>query len=282
MCSSYLHLVERRPILARSDPKTCLLGGVYSLAVRERCVDKERGQGTADNRTKFAGYYRDQPSQDYANARYYSATTGSFWSPDPGSISTASPGNPTSWNLYAYATADPVNSADPTGRIVSATDCIDNPDLGSNCLPGSSFWGVGAGCYEGGGGGTGCGGDQFEPNPDPSCYSPVPPPNNGPNLDCSYDGSTNIPSRMSVVQGPNGAVHGAFLPIQFLFYASVSSILRHGPLRYLHLAHLRIDILPQVAGTGQPRRVTADHREALAPPSVWFGFSLLERFWFSV
>jgi tetratricopeptide (TPR) repeat protein len=62
----------------------------------------------------------------------------------------------------------------------------------------------------------------------------------------------------------------------------VSSILRHGPLRYLDLAHLRIDILPQVAGTGQPRRVTADHREALAPPSVWFGLSLLERFWFSV
>ena len=63
-------------------------------------------------------------------------------------------------------------------------------------------------------------------------------------------------------------------------WKQLSSILRHGPLRYLDLAHLRIDILPQVAGTGQPRRVTADHREALAPPSVWFGFSLLERFWF--
>ncbi len=40
---------------------------------------EERGTGTADGRTKFAGYYRDQPGQDYAMARYYSATTGSFW-----------------------------------------------------------------------------------------------------------------------------------------------------------------------------------------------------------
>ena len=34
---------------------------------------EERGTGTADGRTKFAGYYRDLPGQDYANARYYSA-----------------------------------------------------------------------------------------------------------------------------------------------------------------------------------------------------------------
>jgi hypothetical protein len=39
---------------------------------------EERGQGTANNRTKFAGYYRDGIGQDYANARYYSATSGSF------------------------------------------------------------------------------------------------------------------------------------------------------------------------------------------------------------
>ena len=50
---------------------------------------EERGTGTADNRTKFAGYFRDMPGQDYATARYYSAGSGSFWSPDPGSISTA-------------------------------------------------------------------------------------------------------------------------------------------------------------------------------------------------
>ena len=57
---------------------------------------EERGQGTADNRTKFAGYYRDMPGQDYAMARYYSASSGSFWSPDPGGMKTADAGNPTS------------------------------------------------------------------------------------------------------------------------------------------------------------------------------------------
>jgi hypothetical protein len=36
-----------------------------------------------------------------------------------------------------------------------------------------------------------------------------------------------------------------------------------------NLAHLSIDILPQVAGIGQPRRVTADHPEALGlPPEI--------------
>jgi hypothetical protein len=34
--------------------------------------------------------------------------------------------------------------------------------------------------------------------------------------------------------------------------AQVSSILRHGPPRYSNLAHLSSDILPQVAGIGQP------------------------------
>ena len=56
---------------------------------------EERGTGTADGRTKFAGYYRDQPGQDYANARYYCATTGSFWSPDPGGMKTADSTSPT-------------------------------------------------------------------------------------------------------------------------------------------------------------------------------------------
>ncbi len=41
-------------------------------------VGRGAGAGTADGRTKFTGYYRDMPGQDYANARYYSAATGSF------------------------------------------------------------------------------------------------------------------------------------------------------------------------------------------------------------
>ncbi len=88
---------------------------------------EERGQGTTDNRTKFAGYYRDMPGQDYANARYYSASSGSFWSPDPGGTTAYSPSagwlstvdysNPGSWNRYSYVNGDPVNRIDPTGMI---------------------------------------------------------------------------------------------------------------------------------------------------------------------
>ncbi|MGA7238398.1 MAG: RHS repeat-associated core domain-containing protein, partial [Bryobacteraceae bacterium] len=87
---------------------------------------EERGQGTADGRTKFAGYYRDMPGQDYAMARYYSASTGSFWSPDPLGTGIAATGfrpsigavnlrNPLSWNRYLYAAGDPVNRTDPSG-----------------------------------------------------------------------------------------------------------------------------------------------------------------------
>ena len=78
---------------------------------------EERGTGTADGRTKFAGYYRDQPGQDYANARYYSATTGSFWSPDPGGMKTADSTNPGSWNRYGYVAGDPVSLIDPGGTF---------------------------------------------------------------------------------------------------------------------------------------------------------------------
>ena len=77
---------------------------------------EERGTGTADNRTKFAGYYRDMPGQDYAMARFYSASSGSFWSPDPGGIKTANPKNPGSWNRYGYVSGDdPLNFLDPEG-----------------------------------------------------------------------------------------------------------------------------------------------------------------------
>jgi RHS repeat-associated protein len=70
---------------------------------------------TADGRDKFGTYFRDAPGQDYADQRYYNANSGSFWSPDPGGIKTASPKDPVSWNRYAYTGDDPVNRIDPAG-----------------------------------------------------------------------------------------------------------------------------------------------------------------------
>ncbi len=109
----------------------------------------ERTPLTSDGRTKFAGYYRDAIGQDYANARYYSATAGSFWSPDPDSTAepqvapvgatVADSSDPTSWNRFAYVGGDPINFIDPKGKFRcnpavcgddSGDDNSDQPSLG--------------------------------------------------------------------------------------------------------------------------------------------------------
>ena len=70
---------------------------------------------TAEDKQKFATYYRDsQSGLDYAQQRYYSATYGRFTSGDPYAAS-AGPSDPGSWNRYAYVQGDPVNFNDPSG-----------------------------------------------------------------------------------------------------------------------------------------------------------------------
>ena len=63
----------------------------------------------------FATYFRDSPSQDYANQRYYNPWFGRFNTPDPSGSNAVDPLNPITWNRYAYANGDPVNFHDPTG-----------------------------------------------------------------------------------------------------------------------------------------------------------------------
>ena len=75
----------------------------------------EERTSTVDKRDKFATYFRDSVGQDYADQRYYDGGLGRFWTVDPGGIFTADPGDPTSWNRYAYVGGDPVNYHDPTG-----------------------------------------------------------------------------------------------------------------------------------------------------------------------
>jgi RHS repeat-associated protein len=94
----------------------------------------EERTSTADGRTKFAGYYRDMPGQDYAMARYYNANSGSFASWDPGGMTTADRKDPTTWNRYSYTAGDPINRIDPTGRcyvwggeVWIWTDCGEGP-----------------------------------------------------------------------------------------------------------------------------------------------------------
>jgi RHS repeat-associated protein len=120
---------------------------------------EERGAGTADGRTKFAGYYRDMPGQDYAMARYYSGTAGSFWSPDPGGVKTADSRRPSSWNRYGYTEGDPINFVDSQGLFQENPCAADPTQIG--CDPGTPPVrdpNPGGGGPSGGGGGGGGGG----------------------------------------------------------------------------------------------------------------------------
>jgi len=75
----------------------------------------EEVSGTAQSRTKFATYWRDESGFDYADQRYYTPGSGRFLSADPysGSVSTSMP---TSWNHYGYVGGDPINRTDTEGR----------------------------------------------------------------------------------------------------------------------------------------------------------------------
>jgi len=71
---------------------------------------------------QFATYTRDSYSGlDYADQRYYASTYGRFLTADPfvaggaprGSVD--NPGDPGTWNRFAYVGGDPVNRNDPRG-----------------------------------------------------------------------------------------------------------------------------------------------------------------------
>jgi len=76
----------------------------------------EERTSTAEGTEKFGTYFSDAVGQDYAQQRYYNNGTGRFWNVDPGGVKTARPGNPGSWNRYAYVLGDPINKFDPTGE----------------------------------------------------------------------------------------------------------------------------------------------------------------------
>jgi RHS repeat-associated protein len=107
----------------------------------------EERTSTVDGREKFGTYFRDAIGQDYADQRYYGSGTGSFFTPDPGGIKTANPGDPTSWNRYAYVQGDPINSGDPAG-------------LGGDSGPGTSGSAPPGGCSVDEYGSINCPGDN--------------------------------------------------------------------------------------------------------------------------
>ncbi|MGH9473664.1 MAG: RHS repeat-associated core domain-containing protein, partial [Terriglobales bacterium] len=53
--------------------------------------------------------------------REYSPTQSRWWTPDPAGLAAVDPGNPQSWNRYAYALGDPVTLIDPDGLCPNGT-----------------------------------------------------------------------------------------------------------------------------------------------------------------
>ena len=75
---------------------------------------QERPSATANDKEKFTGYFRDAATGlDYADQRYEQPGVEGLC-PDPAQ-SSAGPGDPGSWNRYAYVRGDPVNRVDTTG-----------------------------------------------------------------------------------------------------------------------------------------------------------------------
>jgi len=97
------------------------LGSNRAGGLRYFPYGEEQPTATAQDRDKFATYYRDGTTGlDYAQNRYYASTLARFTSPDPSGDSW-DVGNPQSWNSYAYVLNDPINYNDPSGL----TECGD-------------------------------------------------------------------------------------------------------------------------------------------------------------
>jgi RHS repeat-associated protein len=81
--------------------------------------------GGSDVRMKFTGHERDESlGLDYMLARYYGANLGRFLAVDPAGDS-AFPGNPRTWNRYAYVQGNPLRFVDPTGMYGRGTGFTD-------------------------------------------------------------------------------------------------------------------------------------------------------------
>jgi RHS repeat-associated protein len=87
---------------------------------------------TCPQNYKFTGKERDTETQnDYFGARYYPNNLGRFLSPDPAGLDAADPGNPQTWNMYAYAGNNPLTNVDPEGEdyyLLGGAMCELSPD----------------------------------------------------------------------------------------------------------------------------------------------------------
>jgi RHS repeat-associated protein len=101
--------------------------------------------------SRIPSYYRaEQYDSDlglyYLRARYYSPVTGRFLSRDPRQLCDCSILHPASLHAYGYASANPVNRVDPSGRADAVEEEgidseIDLQEVGRKTVPKGAFWG---------------------------------------------------------------------------------------------------------------------------------------------
>ncbi len=96
---------------------------------------------------KFTGDERDgETGLDHTLFRKYSSTLGRWTTPDPASLSVASPAFPQSWNRYSYVLNNPMNLLDPSGLECvwddGSYDSIEDVDTGSadSCSGAGGTW----------------------------------------------------------------------------------------------------------------------------------------------
>jgi RHS repeat-associated protein len=104
----------------------------------------EEQSPTSNNKEKFGTYFRDQTTGfDYADQRYFRAQLGRFLTPDP-YMGSGSPGNPGSWNRYAYSLSDPTNLMDPNGlnSITAVNYILASSGTGTQSVGNSQVFGT--------------------------------------------------------------------------------------------------------------------------------------------
>ena len=96
---------------------------------------EEKPGASAQDRDKFATYFRDHTNLDYADNRYYTSGMGRFVTPDDRRAAGTST-DLVGADQYTYAASDPVNHTDPKGHFES-------PSL--ETFPGFEMWTPGGG-----------------------------------------------------------------------------------------------------------------------------------------
>lgn len=111
---------------------------MYSDVAYAPFGDSYAQAGTAD--PSFTGMNQDTTSGIYDfPAREYSGVVGRWPSPDPAGIGSVNPGDPQTWNRYAYVRNNPLTMVDPTGLDDGDCEPVDVPGAAGGCEDYFSF-----------------------------------------------------------------------------------------------------------------------------------------------